>query len=175
MKQKVKKSLRFIIENSIIAFTVLIALEWWQARSMIKGTIDEEISQKDFPALYNGKNETSFKLLSDKQATLIYVVAPWCGVCKLMGSSVESIANQDLSVSILTLSWDNLEDVREFVADSGVKGRVLLGNDKTAETLGVSAFPSYILVDSQKRIIKTWSGYTSFVGIWLRTRLIYVL
>lgn len=167
-----KKIIKVISENLIIVAVIIIAMEWWQARSMVKGKIDQVLTEKSFAAI---PKDSETQLLTKDKATLIYVIAPWCSICKLMGSSIENLSQDDLEVKIIALSWEDEDSVAQFRAEAGMNSPILLGDDSTAEKLGISSFPSYIIVDSDSKILKTWSGYTTKTGVWLRTLLRYVI
>lgn len=167
-----KKIIKVISENIIIIAVIVIAMEWWQARNMVKGKIDQVLTQKSFDVI---PQDGETQLLAKDKATLIYIIAPWCGICKLMGSSIENLSQDDLEVKIIALSWEDEDSVAQFRTEAGMNSPILLGDDFTAEKLGISSFPSYIIVDSDSKILKTWSGYTTKSGVWLRTLLRYVI
>jgi hypothetical protein len=46
-----------------------------------------------------------------------------------------------------------------------------MGRDRDETALQIGAYPSYLIIDTEGRIVKAWSGYTTLVGLWLKSYL----
>jgi len=46
---------------------------------------------------------------------------------------------------------------------------VLLGDGRTAQAWGISVFPSYYMLDDEHRVRRRDFGYSTLLGLWLRT------
>lgn len=146
---------------------VIAGIEWWQSRHLPTGPLSETLRTQTIPTLEGGVST----LWQSEQTTLLYVFAPWCVVCKSSASNLNSFMNTDFNVVSLALSWENKEDIRKFVGNTGLETPVLVGNNSTADLLQISSFPSYFVIGKDGRILKAWSGYTTTAGLWLRAML----
>lgn len=107
------------------------------------------------------------------RAGVVYFFAPWCFYCR---SSIDNLDELVTGGSVawaraVALDYGNLEEVREFVADTGLGQPVLLGNAQTAADWSVSAFPTYFVIDATGRISSRSVGYSTKAGLWARARL----
>ncbi|MFW7379032.1 MAG: redoxin family protein [Oligoflexus sp.] len=167
----VKSFLRRHLPSLAMFLVILLSLEWWQARNMTKGQLPIDLLQGRFPTLTSDSRE----LWSKDQLTLLYVFAPWCGVCRISASNINSLATDKIMVHALALSWQTQADVEEFVEETEMQTPVILGPDFMSDSLGLSAFPSYYLINESGEVIKTWTGYTTQPSLWLRTRIAQLL
>lgn len=104
---------------------------------------------------------------------VIYFFAPWCFYCK------HSIDNLDKLVASGKLSWartvaleyGSLDEVREFLNETGVNLPVLLGGPKTTSDWNIRAFPTYFVIDEDGQIASRSVGYSTKIGmqsrVWL--------
>lgn len=151
------------------ALTILIlvqAVEWWQARGMLKGSFPEVYA--DLPYLEDPRTEELGHGNAEAQHRLIYVWAPWCGVCRMGASNLNNFPNTGLTLESLALSWSDENELRTFVRDTGMTIPVRIGSEDMERALGISAFPSYFLIAKDGRVLKAWSGYTTTLGLVFR-------
>lgn len=104
---------------------------------------------------------------------VVYFFAPWCFYCR------HSIDNLDELVASGKLSWaravaldyGSLDEVREFIRDTGVHLPVLLGSLQTTQDWQIQAFPTYFVIDGDGQIASRSVGYSTKIGlqsrIWL--------
>lgn len=103
--------------------------------------------------------------------TLLYMWAPWCGVCKLESanvSRVRSLVGERARVVSIVSSYQSVDEVKREMADKGIDYQVLLGDDALERTFHVSAFPTVYFVDEQGRITRSATGYTTTFGLLYR-------
>lgn len=161
-----QKFLKNYGRDILLLVAVLLAVEWWQTRNLVKESLPPALLAQELPLLGGGTT----KLSSSTQHTVLYIFAPWCGVCRISASNLNHLPSASLRVLNLAQSWEIPAAVQEFLDHSGLKGQVIMGDEGLGEALRVQAYPTYYLIDREGRIIRSWSGYTTIVGLWLRSR-----
>ena len=68
----------------------------------------------------------------------------------------------------MALDYGDLDEVREFVNETGISLPVLLGNAGTARDWSVRAFPTYYVIDADGRISSRSVGYSTSLGMRFR-------
>ena len=109
-------------------------------------------------------------ILPAGQVGVVYFFAPWCFYCRT------SIDNLDELVTGGSLAWaravaldyENLDDVREFISETGVDLPVLLGNQKTSRDGQIRGFPTYFVIDGDGTIVSRSVGYSTKLGLQAR-------
>ena len=158
---KEKKWFRIACELAL-ASVVVLAISSYQSRGTLKGV--------PLPALQlAGLDGTPFSVETLKgKPTLLYVWAPWCGVCAAQKGTIEwvnSILGSSANVISLATSFESVESVKDKSKDT--KTRLVLGNGAN-ESLNVSAFPTLYFIDSKGMIQSSSVGYTTTIGILAR-------
>lgn len=103
--------------------------------------------------------------------TIIYFFAPWCSICHLSISNLQSLYEEegkDVNVVAIALSYETEEQVREFMQDKSLTMPVLLGTGMVATEYKIDAFPSYYVMDSTFMVMEKSRGYSTEVGMKLR-------
>ena len=105
------------------------------------------------------------------QKTLLYFFAPWCGICRLSMPNLKYLQadNEGLAVYAIALQYDSAEQVSEFIADLDLQVPVLLGNQQMATDYQIQAFPTYYVIDENGHISAKSLGYSTALGLWLRS------
>ncbi len=152
------------LKNVLIFLAIVYVVEYWQSRKMTRGALPDPLYKSSLPTLEGG----SRSLWNPEKMTVVYVFAPWCGVCRASGSNIDRLPDS-FHKAALALSWDSSAEVKAFVQDSGLRLPVLMGGDREEAALHIGAYPSYLIIDSQGRIVKAWSGYTTSAGLWLKS------
>jgi len=75
--------------------------------------------------------------------------------------------------NVVALDWQNADEVREYANRHDLAVPVLLGTRETARDWGISAFPTYYIVDSEQRVTHGDYGYSTLAGLWLRTAFVH--
>ncbi len=101
---------------------------------------------------------------------VVYFFAPWCFYCR------NSIGNLDRLVKsgklawarVVALEYGDLDEVREFIKETGVDLPVLLGNQQTTRDWQIRAFPTYFVIDKDGQITSRSVGYSTSIGLQTR-------
>lgn len=103
--------------------------------------------------------------------TLVAVWAPWCSVCKAESDNVSRarawLGDRANVISVAT-SFEDVSQVHGYIAAQRVDYPVLLARDDFSRVMGITAFPTVFVLDSQGRIVSSMQGYTTTLGLFLR-------
>ncbi len=133
--------------------------------SRVGATAKSEGSRKGAPdfALKDGDGKTV--KLSDYRGKVVLLDfwATWCGPCKMEIPWFEeferSKRNQGFAVLGVSMDEDGWNAVRPFVKEMKMNYRVLLGDDRTADSYGgLEALPTTFIIDRDGRIAATHVG-----------------
>jgi thiol-disulfide isomerase/thioredoxin len=157
---KTKKYLRFILQLLLLLMFVT-GLHYWQSRNLMRGPapliVDQLLTSERFDlADYHG------------QPVFVYFWAPWCPLCKLQGSSIESIARDYRVISIA--AWaENKAEVMAYMQQRNLNFPVIVDEQgEWAAVYGVKAVPAGFFLDKEAGIYFVESGYTTEIGLRLR-------
>ena len=78
-------------------------------------------------------------------------------------------SEDSLEIVAVALSWQDREEVVDYVERHDLDLPVLLGGREAANDWSVYAFPSYYVLDSEHRIRRRDLGYSTQLGLWWRT------
>ncbi len=148
----------------IIAFNLL---------SFIRETrmlADDELLSKAPHQLTSLMAETVSLTAQDK-TTVIYFFAPWCKICHLSIENLQTIylQNENIDVIAVALDYNKQEEVIEFSKQHQLTFPIVYGNDKVKADFKVSAYPSYYVLNKDNEIIGKSLGYSTELGLYLRT------
>ena len=103
---------------------------------------------------------------------LVYFFAPWCKVCAASAGNLERLRRwrdaSELEMVAVALSWNSVEEVRDYVERHELDLPVVLGDANVARNWQIYAFPSYYVLDSSHRITRRDVGYSSQLGLLWR-------
>ena len=103
---------------------------------------------------------------------LVYFFAPWCKVCAASAGNLERLRRwrdqSELEMVAVALSWNSVEEVRDYVERHELELPVVLGDANVARNWQIYAFPSYYVLDSRHRITRRDVGYSSQLGLLWR-------
>ena len=151
--------------QSLVVLTIWLGISYWQQEDLIQDGAAA-------PAFHLTSLTGDTTRLSDIQAdrTLLYFFAPWCSICKLsIGNLDELDADESLAVVAVALSYGSSAEVEVFVGDQELKVPVLLGTNQTLSGYKIEMFPTYYVLDQQKRVISKSVGYSTELGMKLRS------
>ncbi len=155
---------RWLLIEIPLLIAVVLAIQAWQGRSLVDQDLPATMQRQSLPSM----QEAPQALLANRPMTLIYAFAPWCQVCELSAANINDLATDDLAVHALALSWSSEQAIADFLKSANLHTTVLIGRERDAEQLGISVFPSYLLVSREGQILTSWTGYTTRLGIQAR-------
>ena len=161
--------LRRWLPELLVFVLVLGGVHWYRTQDML-ATGDEPAPPLILPALDGGVGGLRN---ADGKPVLVYFFAPWCKVCAASSHNLRNLRRirdeADLAVYLVALDWQDRAEVTDYVERHELDFPVLMGDGRTAEAWGISVFPSYYMLDDEHRIRRRDYGYSTLMGLWLRT------
>ena len=104
------------------------------------------------------------------QVGVVYFFAPWCFYCrKSIDNLDELVESRQLAwARVVALDYGSLDEVREFIRETGVDLPVLLGNAQTTSDWQIRGFPTYFVIDGEGSIVSRSVGYSTKIGLQAR-------
>ena len=153
----------------MVFLSIFFAINWWQERHLLNHQSDNKAPHAQLVSI-DGKN---YQLPADKQNHLIYFFAPWCTICDLSIGNIEAhkqnLIDKGYQVYYVALSWQNQEEIQTFAKEHQLSFPVLLGTEQTGLDYSIKGFPTYYLINSQGQVVSGSQGYSTELGIWLRS------
>ena len=156
--------------NWLLNLVFVLAIGWgvsaWQLKDLLPAS--GQVRAPDFELV--GLDGKIYRL-ADSQAktTIIYFFAPWCPICRLSIGNLEKLRqvqySKELSIFLIALSWQDLAEVKQFVADHSLTLPVLLGTPEIAETYRIKGFPTYYVLNAEGKIVNRSVGYSTELGL----------
>lgn len=108
---------------------------------------------------------------SKGKTTVLYFFAPWCQVCHVSIGNLQTLFehNQQTDVIAVALDFSNKQEVIDFTNQHQLTFPIALGNEAIKQAFEISAYPSYYVIDENNIIVRKSLGYSSTVGLYLRT------
>lgn len=103
--------------------------------------------------------------------TMVAFWAPWCGVCGAQSGNVglaQRLAGDRARVVSVATAFDDLAQVRAYMAEHAVTYPVLLGDDEVVRAFRVEAYPTLYFLDAEGRVTGSATGYTTTAGMLAR-------
>ena len=158
--------------NVLFFVAVFFAVSTFQARNMLS-TSGVTAPPLDGALLRGGSYDIT---TAGNRPMLVYFFAPWCKFCAVSSDNLTRLRRlrDDKSLEILTvvLDWQDIEEVRDYVERHELDLPVVLGDSQIAQDWQVYAFPTYYVLDSDRRIHRRDLGYSTQFGLWWRTWLV---
>lgn len=162
--------------EAIFLILIILAVFWFQSRNMlesghqidrisVKGKIDNQLNIQ--------LGELNIQLENSDKPSLIYFIAPWCSVCHFSIDNLQSLyASQQSRVNLIAvaLSYQSVDEVKEFVAQHNLTFPVYLGDSKVTDSFNVSVFPSYYYLDNNGVVKAKAVGYTTETELKVKHR-----
>ena len=157
-----KAKLLPIIKQLLFFIAVVVVVGQWQSRHLPSG-----VAPVSDVGTLTGEN---LSLTWKGQATLVYFFAPWCGVCRLSMPNLNSMQEwfPTLSVKAVAFDYENHEQVQQFANEIGVRVPIYMGDDDVRARWNITAYPTYMVIDSDGTIRAASVGYSSQFGMILR-------
>jgi len=146
----------------LISIFVLISL--WQTRNLPD---DEHTPPLELSWLDNMRADS---IMVSGQTGVVYFFAPWCFYCRKSIDNLDELVksgNLDWA-RVVALEYESLDEVREFLKETGVTLPVLLGGPQTTKDWQIRGFPTYFVIDGDGKIASRSVGYSTKIGLQIR-------
>jgi len=113
----------------------------------------------------------SVSLTSEGKTTILYFFAPWCQICRLSIGNLQSLyeKNEHLEVVAIALDYTSIDEVVNFTKQHQLTFPIALGNEEIKHAFSISAYPSYYVINEENTVIGKSMGYSSKLGLYLRS------
>lgn len=152
---------RSFVEAGVV-IAILIAIRYGQTSGLPSGPLPAvSLTSLDGAPLSVGAREHGY---------VVHFFATWCGVCRAEEGNISALARDHDLIAIATQSG-GAAPVREYVTMAGLDpAQVALDQDGSiAQRFGVRAFPTTFYVGRDGAIRTAEVGYTTQLGMRLRT------
>lgn len=141
-----------------------LAIHAWQTRDL---PIDEPAPQTVLSLLDSPGIQPAVR---DGEAGIVYFFAPWCFYCRTSIDNLDKLVREGKLAwaTAVALAYGDVDEVREFVNETGIGLPVLLGTAGTASDWSVKAFPTYYVIDADGNISSRSVGYSTSLGMRFR-------
>lgn len=160
------KRSKWLREWGVSALILLLA---WQAISLWQqsGLIATAQPAPNFRLPTLAGDELQLDQITTEQ-TLLYFFAPWCSICKLSIGNLNQLQDPTVTVIAVALAYDSPQAVADFVAGQSLNLPVVLGDSRLQQAYGIDMFPTYYVLDRNKRVSSKAVGYSTALGLKAR-------
>lgn len=177
--KKPSKTLKNGVFRSFLSWlpfiVIILGIFYWQNRHLLNYQENNQTPQSAHTQKLlslTGKTDSIIDPTSN-QSTIVYFFAPWCSICDWSIGNLESqrksLLEKNYRVVYVALSWETQEEVGDFATRNQLTEPVLLGTQSIMQDFKVKGFPTYYLINSDGKVISGSQGYSSKIGIWLRS------
>lgn len=155
---------RWLLEG-LIFVAVFMAFQAWQLRDAARGPAPDIHGQRLDGSPFD---LSRWRAEHPTQATLLYLWADWCPVCKTTAGNVTAIA-ADWPVTSIAVSSGDDAAVSQFMRDRGYAWPTL--NDPQGTLINpyrLPGTPAFVIIAPDGHIRFVAMGYTSELGLRLR-------
>ncbi len=154
-------SLAFDVVLIIVAFSLV---SMWQTRNL-----PDAEHTPSLEAVWLDDMKADSVMVSG-EVGVIYFFAPWCFYCRNSIDNLDGLVKSGKLAwaRVVALEYGDLDEVREFIKETGVKIPVLLGSSKTTRNWQIRAFPTYFVIDQNGKIVSRSVGYSTSIGLQTR-------
>lgn len=152
----------------LFGLLIIVGFIAYQNRNLLEDDGSVQINSQNFITL----SGDMYSLAPSDKKTLVYFFAPWCAVCKMSIANLDVVDENEYNVVRIALDYQSVEEIKAFAKAAGVKGTVLLGGEPHKERFNISGYPTYYILDEQLQVISHDMGYSTSLGLRLRTKVL---
>lgn len=164
-------TIRNLLIQAFIFFLIFQGASYFRESDMLStDTKIEATSSLLFTQVPTIMGET-ISLNAKNKKTVIYFFAPWCSVCHFSIGNLQALyeKNPHLDVIAVALDFTDVANVIDFTKEHQLTFPIALGNEKIKQAFSISAYPSYYVISEDNSIIRKSMGYSSELGLYLRS------
>lgn len=159
--------LRSILIQLIVFLFIFNAVAMLRESSMLSSSDDV------VPATHQLKTimDQEVNLQANGKKTIVYFFAPWCQVCNLSIDNLQNVYQKTPNLDVIAVALDfvDVEQVKKFTMNHQLTFPIALGNETVKSDYKVMGYPSYYVLDEENTIIARSLGYSSEIGLYLRS------
>jgi thiol-disulfide isomerase/thioredoxin len=164
--------LRSLLIQGGIFLIVFLSISFFQERNML--SMNETIKKPETSLVFFNVTTTlgeTVSLNAQGKKTVIYFFAPWCTICHASISNLQAlyVKNEQIDVIAVALDYADIDAVVDFTNEHQLTFPVALGNESIKQAFSISAYPSYYVLDAKNEVVGRSMGYSSELGLYLRT------
>jgi peroxiredoxin len=110
-------------------------------------------------------------LTAFEKTTIVYFFAPWCQICHASISNLQTRYQQDQKLNVIAVALDFTDDeeVLAFTKKHQLTFPVVLGDEAIKQSFEITGYPSYYVINEENMIVSKSLGYSSALGLYLRS------
>ena len=110
-------------------------------------------------------------LNAQNKTTILYFFAPWCQVCHASIGNLQTLYQKHESIDVIAIAMDftSSDEVMKFTSKHQLTFPVALGNEAIKQSFEITGYPSYYVLSEENVIIGKSMGYSSELGLYLRS------
>jgi len=153
-----------LVFDAAAIIVVFVLISTWQTRNLPN---DENTPSLQAVWLDNAKADS---VIPTGSTGVVYFFAPWCSICRgSIGNLDELVSNGDIAwARVVALDYSDINEVRQFIGETGVTLPVILGDAQTANDWQIRGYPTYFVIDGEGRIVSRSIGYSTKLGLKAR-------
>lgn len=171
LRQFVKRR-KSLLLNGLFVVAVFMIVSAFQMRNMLP-TSDIPAPALQGALLSGGSYDIAE---AGNRPALVYFFAPWCKICAVSSDNLVRLRrlrdDANLEILAVALDWQDRDEVMDYVTRHELDLPVVLGDRRIAEDWRVYGFPTYYVLNSERRIHRRDFGYSTQFGLWWRTWLV---
>jgi peroxiredoxin len=160
--------LRSLLINAVVIVAVFLSVTAYQTRNMLPAGGEAAPELRGMTLV----GEPYDLADAGSRPALVYFFAPWCKICAASAGNLDRLRRwrdeSEFEMVAVALDWGSVEEVRAYVERHGLDLPVVLGDAGVARNWQIYAFPSYYVLDSERRIARRDVGYSSQLGLLWR-------
>lgn len=164
--------IRSLIIQIILVVIIFNVASWFRESSMLSAK--DNLSERVYRApvlVTNNQSEKILTIAAQGKTTVLYFFAPWCQVCHLSIGNLQKLYEKksDIAVIAIALDYSDKAEVLAFTKQHKLSFPVVLGTQELKAAFKIKAYPSYYILDKDNRVIGRSLGYSTELGLYLRT------
>ncbi len=164
--------IRSLIIQIILVVIIFNVASWFRESSMLSAK--DNLSERVYRApvlMTNNQSEKILTIAAQGKTTVLYFFAPWCQVCHLSIGNLQKLYEKksDIAVIAIALDYSDKAEVLAFTKQHKLSFPVVLGTQELKAAFKIKAYPSYYILDKDNRVIGRSLGYSTELGLYLRT------
>lgn len=106
-----------------------------------------------------------------EKTTVLYFFAPWCSICHASIDNLQALylKNPHIEVIAIALDYQSRQAVVDFSQQHQLTFPIALGHNQLKQAYKINGYPSYYVIGENNQITGKSLGYSTELGLYLRT------